>query len=367
MKSIEKDRKRRYEPPTSLANDIQAHLHGEPVQAAPPSTAYRIHKFVKKHRGSVIAVSVVGLVLLLGIIGTSWGFVQAERNAERQREAKQEAVIAQNQAEGALARGFVRPLVGGDVLAPNEIEALWELATLESDTVGLRMLDEATRNPQMTEQLLICAEPALVAAIGLNPNLRQRALALLRPRLNDPALTLDHRAGIAWITLMLLDKPGPDTAACVTLTKEAIAAVTPLRTPTQLYPINHPERAATLMEPKLVAEFLLAAFADPKPDTNERNRLTQGLHGLIARLEASVVTRITEVLLAELANPKWTSANDYFSYSVSESLIASMDTNTASRMAEALLAAISTPNRQPEELHDIATTLSLVSTQGDCT
>jgi len=79
MKSLEKDRKRRYETPTSLAQDIQSHLQGEPIQAAPPSTAYRIQKFVRKHRGPVVAVGAILCALLFGIIGTSWGLLRAKR------------------------------------------------------------------------------------------------------------------------------------------------------------------------------------------------------------------------------------------------------------------------------------------------
>ena len=380
MKSIEKDRQRRYETPTSLAHDIQAHLHGEPVQAAPPSTAYLVQKFVKKHRGPVIAVSLIGAVLILGIIGTTWGYYRAEQIAVRERQAKerestakqdakaqrdvaiqarQQAVAAQDQAEGALARGFVRPLVGADVLAPNEIESLWELATLESDTIGLRMLDEATRNPQTTEQLLLCAEPALVAAIGLNPDLRQQALALLCPRLNDQSLTLDHRAGIAWIMLMLLDNPGPDKAACKAVIKDAFAAVTLSRTPAQSYPITYSERAATLLEPKLVAEFLLAAFSDPKPNVDDRNRLMEALHRVSHNLERNAVAHIAEVLLAELTDPKWQSNSSFVT--LPDWLLASLEPNNALRIAETLLASLSDPNRKSDDFSSLVQSLIRLS------
>ncbi|HTD87731.1 MAG TPA: serine/threonine-protein kinase, partial [Candidatus Binatia bacterium] len=41
MKSLEKDRTRRYETANGLAMDIQRHLHNEPVLASPPSSLYR--------------------------------------------------------------------------------------------------------------------------------------------------------------------------------------------------------------------------------------------------------------------------------------------------------------------------------------
>ena len=59
MKALEKDRTRRYETANGFAADILRHLAYEPVLAAPPSRAYRLRKFVRKHRGAVIAASLV--------------------------------------------------------------------------------------------------------------------------------------------------------------------------------------------------------------------------------------------------------------------------------------------------------------------
>ena len=55
MKALEKDRTRRYETANGFAADVLRHLSYEPVLAAPPSRAYRLRKFVRKHRGAVIA------------------------------------------------------------------------------------------------------------------------------------------------------------------------------------------------------------------------------------------------------------------------------------------------------------------------
>ena len=51
MKALEKDRTRRYETANGFAADILRHLAHEPVVAAPPSRAYRVRKFVRKHQG----------------------------------------------------------------------------------------------------------------------------------------------------------------------------------------------------------------------------------------------------------------------------------------------------------------------------
>ena len=50
MKALEKDRTRRYETASSLARDVERYLADEPVEACPPSAAYRFRKFARKHR-----------------------------------------------------------------------------------------------------------------------------------------------------------------------------------------------------------------------------------------------------------------------------------------------------------------------------
>src|SRR5262249_169372 len=97
MKALEKDRNRRYETANSLAADLQRYISGEAVLARPPSTSYRVRKFVKRNRGPVVAAALVVSALLVGVIGTTWGLVRAET-------ARQDAVKAK-QAESKRADG----------------------------------------------------------------------------------------------------------------------------------------------------------------------------------------------------------------------------------------------------------------------
>src|SRR5580658_2111597 len=79
MKALEKDRTRRYETASGLARDIQRYLDDEVVEARPPSAGYRIGKFVRRHRGQVIAAGLVLFALLAGIVGTTWGLLREAR------------------------------------------------------------------------------------------------------------------------------------------------------------------------------------------------------------------------------------------------------------------------------------------------
>jgi serine/threonine protein kinase/tetratricopeptide (TPR) repeat protein len=94
MRALEKDRNRRYETANGLALDIQRYLADEPVLACPPSAAYRIRKFVRRHRGPVLGASLVAFLLAAGIVGTTTGLIRtlaAERKAVQESQAKEEA------------------------------------------------------------------------------------------------------------------------------------------------------------------------------------------------------------------------------------------------------------------------------------
>jgi len=116
MKALEKDRARRYETASGLAADVQRFLAGEPMVAVPPSTAYRLKKFVRRYKGQVITASVVFLALVMGIVGTTLGLVEARRQqAEAQRQegialaaAEEERQAKQREAERAEGEKMAR-------------------------------------------------------------------------------------------------------------------------------------------------------------------------------------------------------------------------------------------------------------------
>jgi serine/threonine protein kinase len=77
MKALEKERARRYETASALAADVQRHLAGEAIIAAPVSRAYRVRKFVRKNKGPVAAVSAVVLALVAGGSVAAWQWREA--------------------------------------------------------------------------------------------------------------------------------------------------------------------------------------------------------------------------------------------------------------------------------------------------
>ena len=79
MKSLEKDRTRRYETASDFAADVLRHLSDQPVEACPPSAAYRFRKFVRRNRVQVAAASALIITLVAGIAGSTLGLLRGAR------------------------------------------------------------------------------------------------------------------------------------------------------------------------------------------------------------------------------------------------------------------------------------------------
>lgn len=85
LKALRKDRAERYQTPTDLARDVRRYLDGEALEAGPESAIYRTRKFVRRHRGAVLAVAVVLVTLATGLAGTLWMAANARRAETEQR------------------------------------------------------------------------------------------------------------------------------------------------------------------------------------------------------------------------------------------------------------------------------------------
>jgi tetratricopeptide (TPR) repeat protein len=160
MKALEKDRNRRYETASALAEDIHRYLHEEPVQACPPSVIYRFRKFVRRNKAAVAAAMVVVLSLFaVGVAGTL-----AHRN-EQQRLADLKSHEDQLRAERqqyVLEKALMAAMSGDFDGAEKAID---EAELLGASTGQVRMLrgqiayhrgdtDTAIRHLEQATQLI---------------------------------------------------------------------------------------------------------------------------------------------------------------------------------------------------------------------
>src|SRR5258707_13317792 len=114
MKALEKDRTRRYETANGFAADIGRYLSDEPVEACPPSAAYRLRKFVRRNRAGLMTASLLGMALLVATSAIGWTIrdrsaqrVEIERQrVAQQLEADQERLARQGKLEGRISEGL---------------------------------------------------------------------------------------------------------------------------------------------------------------------------------------------------------------------------------------------------------------------
>jgi serine/threonine protein kinase/Tfp pilus assembly protein PilF len=78
-KALEKDKTRRYASAAELADDIRRYLADQPIVAHPPSTSYQLQKFARRHRALVAGAAAVFLVLIAGVVVSTWQAVKARR------------------------------------------------------------------------------------------------------------------------------------------------------------------------------------------------------------------------------------------------------------------------------------------------
>jgi tetratricopeptide (TPR) repeat protein/serine/threonine protein kinase len=115
MKALEKDRSRRYETANGFAMDVQRYLADEPVQACPPSAGYRLRKFVRRNKTSLLMAAGVMLAVLLAVGAIGW--------ALRDREAREQEIALESARKLALTEQAIRDALDragksrGDLLA----------------------------------------------------------------------------------------------------------------------------------------------------------------------------------------------------------------------------------------------------------
>jgi len=85
LKAMRKDRSERYRSASEIADDIKNYLKGAPLIAGPPSTVYKLRKYVRRHSALFMGIIAVLVVLVAGIVvATMLAIGQARTRAEAQ-------------------------------------------------------------------------------------------------------------------------------------------------------------------------------------------------------------------------------------------------------------------------------------------
>ena len=143
MKALEKDRVRRYETATSLAEDIQRHLVSEPIQARPASQFYRFRRFAKRNKIAFAAGTGIAAALLIGIAVSTWMFFKEKQARERAVAAEHKATNEASKSQQVAA--FLKEMlsgVGPSVALGRDTTMLREIVDKTAERVGKDLNDQ---------------------------------------------------------------------------------------------------------------------------------------------------------------------------------------------------------------------------------
>jgi serine/threonine protein kinase len=111
MKSLEKDRTRRYQTASDFARDVERYLKGDVVEACPPSASYRLLKVARKNRAALGTVASFAVLLFVGTVLSCVQAVRATRaeavaisQATRAKMAEEQSRLERNRAVAAEAQ-----------------------------------------------------------------------------------------------------------------------------------------------------------------------------------------------------------------------------------------------------------------------
>jgi serine/threonine protein kinase/tetratricopeptide (TPR) repeat protein len=102
-KALEKDKSRRYQTAADLAADVQRFLRHEPITARPPTNWYHVRMFARRHRALVAGVAASFLLLVAGVVATSYLAVIARQQRDRARREADKALAVTSFLEDTLA------------------------------------------------------------------------------------------------------------------------------------------------------------------------------------------------------------------------------------------------------------------------
>lgn len=154
MKALDKDRAHRYDSANELGSDVTRYLSGDPVVAHPASSWYRVRKLLRRYRYQAIAAGLVLSALVVAVVGTTLGLLEARHHEElalKERDAKEKARAAEAEQRHIAELRSARLSKGVEILGsvftsldPNSVET-------SGDKLGVtlgKQLDKAARELQ---------------------------------------------------------------------------------------------------------------------------------------------------------------------------------------------------------------------------
>jgi serine/threonine protein kinase len=189
LRTIAKERDRRYDSPAALSDDLRRYLADQPVAAGPPTRWYRFRKFIRRNR-----VAVIVAILILALCGTAIGGLL------RMQQLGIEVAAAREMSENmGRSREWFQLGARIDQIqtwltdSPNSLPAggrdRVQLNLHDRDRLRRAMLDEVLAEVEKAEQLPLSSE--LSIALLIEAGVRQ-TVAYCHADIDRPAQGIPH-------------------------------------------------------------------------------------------------------------------------------------------------------------------------------
>jgi WD40 repeat protein/serine/threonine protein kinase len=140
LKAMRKERSERYRSAAEFADDIENYLKGNPLIAGPPSTVYRVRKFMRRHKALITGAASVLVVLLAGILLSTIFAVEANR-------ARDKEIVARAQAEQAQEQAQARELATRQLAYASDMSLAQHALSMNDLGRARRLLDDYRPGP----------------------------------------------------------------------------------------------------------------------------------------------------------------------------------------------------------------------------
>jgi serine/threonine-protein kinase len=183
-KALKKDSAERYASVVAFAEDLRRYLRHEPVQARADTVAYRVTKFMRRHRGGVLATALA----VAGLLGTTAVAIVEMLEARAQRD------MAEFEARKNSAQSELTEFLLGDSLSRAPQDAVRQRLDRAREMVQQRFRTE----PLIEARLLLGLSGRYVDTgnfAGSTETLRE--VEAIAHRIDDPHLNADVACGRA--------------------------------------------------------------------------------------------------------------------------------------------------------------------------
>jgi WD40 repeat protein/serine/threonine protein kinase/tetratricopeptide (TPR) repeat protein len=176
LKATARNPGHRYQTAAELAGDLQRFIEDKPIRARPVSETEKLWRWCRRNPTVAVLGAAVLVSLVLGIVGVSWKWLEADRERSKADEAEQQTAFQRDQA--IRARNDSQLVLAGALLDRG-------IALAEQGEVGeglFSMLDALQAAPKESQELTWAIRTNLASWLERTDRLQQFVSQAVSPR-----------------------------------------------------------------------------------------------------------------------------------------------------------------------------------------